>query len=1123
MSTSQQPAPSTATTVAPAGSALPQSEGAALVGTILVVDDDPAIAELLSVTLRRQGYRVQTAGDAHEALELARHEPPELLLVDLVMPGVDGLELVTLLREQVGLATTPVIFVSALHDPASKARGFAHGGVDYLTKPFRGEELVARVRSHLQLHRARCELETRERQLEELLGEVNQEVLASEQALNRRTAQVDALFAAIPDVVFVTDPDGVYLDGNTQLERLLGRSLEDIVGRTDAELFPGHLGQVLTDRHACVLAEDRPVVDEHSVPTADGGEVLLETITVPVRGPDDSLLGVLGVGRDITDRHGEREALRRSQSALLHAQEVAELGSWEVDLRTGEMTWSEQTYRLLDVDPQHPVSPDEVLSLVHVDDRDRVRQALRSALQGGPEDVEHRLARRPQGWVRQRARVERAADGTPLQMIGTVLDITAAKQHERDLEQEQQRLQDALETARAAAFEWDVPSDMLRPSQRWLSLLGYDLDRDGPVTAQAWLTWVYPAQLPAMRDGLERLLAGHDERHEMEFRLQHRDGRWLWLRGISRVTHWLPDGAPRTVRGLIIDITHEKAHQEQLSFVAEHDGLTGLINRQRFSDHVRDELLTNRGPQERLAVVCLDLDAFEEINQVHGRGAGNQLLVEIATRLLRCVGDRHRVARIGGDEFAVAVPVSGGSQGWRDAVEELYDAVTRPITLQGRSLQATASIGVTLHPQNRDADAEQLLRQADQAVYQAKLAGKDRYHLFDTEHDANRRERYQLIDEVHAALSDEQFVLYYQPQVNMHTGEVLGFESLIRWQHPERGLLPPGAFIPQLAGHPLSVELGDWVIEEALAQLARWRAAGMWTTVTVNIDTSQLYDPTFGARLEAQLAAEPEVDPTQLGIEILETGALEDLDHVAQLVRLIRNLGVSVALDDFGTGYSSLTLLKRLAANVVKIDRSFVMELLGDPEHALIIDSVVGLARNFERLVLAEGVETVEHGSLLLELGCELAQGFGIARPMPADQVWDWAERWQPPQEWRHVDPMPADRMPAMLAEIEHRVWLQQLRAYLTGVRPTPPALEPTKCRLGTWLERVRQEHDAAPIGDLIEQHLALHAIAERLVQPDPSPPPHGASPTSLAADGLEQLEVQSRELLAQLVRWRHA
>ena len=1117
VSTSQQPAPSTATTVAPAGSALPQSEVAAVAGSILVVDDDPAIAELLSVTLRRQGYRVQTAGDADEALELARHEPPELLLVDLVMPGVDGLEIVTLLREQVGLATTPVIFVSALHDPASKARGFAHGGVDYLTKPFRREELVARVRSHLQLHRARRELETRERQLEELLGEVNQEVLASEQALNRRTAQVDALFAAIPDVVFVTGPDGIYLDGNPQLERLLGRSLEDIVGRTDAELFPGHLGQVLTDRHARVLAEDRPVVDEHSVPTADGGEVLLETITVPVRGPDGSLLGVLGVGRDITDRHREREALRRSQSALLHAQEVAELGSWEVDLRTGEMTWSEQTYRLLDVDPQHPVSPDEVLSLVHVDDRDRVRQALRSALQGGPEDVEHRLARRPQGWVRQRARVERAADGTPLQMIGTVLDITASKQHERDLEQEQQRLQDALETARAAAFEWDVPSDMLRPSQRWLSLLGYDLDRDGPVTAQAWLTWVYPAQLPAMRDGLERLLAGHDERHEMEFRLQHRDGRWLWLRGISRVTHWLPDGAPRTVRGLIIDITHEKAHQEQLSFVAEHDGLTGLINRQRFSDHVRDELLTNRGPQERLAVVCLDLDAFEEINQLHGRGAGNQLLVEIATRLLRCVGDRHRVARIGGDEFAVAVPVSGGSQGWRDAVEELYDAVTRPITLQGRSLHATASIGVTLHPQNRDVDAEQLLRQADQAVYQAKLAGKDRYHLFDTEHDATSRARYRLIDEVYTAIVEDQFVLYYQPQVNMRTGEVIGLEALIRWQHPQQGLLPPGAFIAQLAGHPVSIEIGDWVIEAALAQLTRWQAAGFDTAVSVNIDTSQLYDPHFGPRLERQLADHPSIPPAHFGIEILETGALEDLDRVAELVDDLRALGSSVALDDFGTGFSSLTLLKRLHADFIKIDRSFVMELLGDREHALIIDSVVTLSRNFGRNVLAEGVETEAHGVLLLELGCDLAQGFGIARPMPADQVLDWVGRWQPPASWSGVEPVAADRLPALLASIEHRVWVENLRAHLEGSWSAPPPLDPTRCRLGAWLARMEDHPGRQPPEELRGHHIALHDAARELV----AATDEGAAASGAAAD-LATVERASEALRAALERWRH-
>ena len=1083
-------------------------------GTVLVVDDDVGVLEMLRTLLQQQGYRVLATRNPDDAIAMAAEEAPELVLLDVLMPGIDGLELARRLREQAGLAAAPVIFLSALHDAESKARGFAHGGVDYLTKPFRRDELLARVRSHLQLHRVRQQLQQREAQLEELLGSVSEEVVASERALSRRTAELTALFAALPDVVFVKDRDGVYIDGNPRFEALLGRPLTEILGRTDEELFPAAMAEMLRNGDRATLRSGAPVTTEEWLDLADRTPVLLETIKAPVRDATGTVLGLIGIARDVTVRHRGQEALCRSQAELLQAQEVAGLGSWQVDLRTGEMTWSAPTYRLLGLEPGDPIPRRDVLTLVHQEDRQRVGEVWQEAKRDGSGEVEHRLARDPGRWVRQRVRVERDSDGAPARALGTVLDVTTQKQHELAHEAEQARLNDALAAARAATWEWDITTDQLQLSQRWCEMLGYDPHRDGTLTASAWANWIHPEHAPTVREALDRLVSGGEDRHELEFRLQRRDGRWLWVRGLSRVTELAATGEVTRVAGLIIDVTHEKAHQEQLSFVADHDGLTGLINRQRFSHHLREELLTDRGPRERLAVVSLDLDAFESINATHGRAAGNQLLVEIATRLLRCVGDRHRVARIGGDEFVVAVPVPAGQGAWREVVEELYDAVTRPITLQGRSLQATASIGVTLHPQARDSDAEQLLRQADQAVYQAKLAGKDRYHLFDTERDAHSRERYQLIDEVHAALAEEQFLLHYQPQVNMRTGEVLGFEALIRWQHPERGLLPPSAFISQLAGHPVSIEIGDWVIEESLQQLARWQEAGLQTSVSVNTDTAQLYDPAFARRLEAQLAAQPGVAPHQLGIEILETGALEDLAHVAELVDHLRGLGVSVALDDFGTGYSSLTLLKRLGADVVKIDRSFVMELLEDTEHALIVESVVGLARNFDRDVLAEGVETDAHGVLLLELGCELAQGFGIARPMPAEQAMAWTDAWQPPALWQDVRRVPADRMPALLAEIEHRVWVEQLHAHLDGTRVAPPALDPAVCRLGGWLQRMGKLGGERSVDALVARHHELHEAAASLVTATTGPP-EGA--------GIEELRVASQELLAALAAWRRA
>ena len=1010
-----------------------QDEGTASSGSILVVDDDPGVVELLSTLLTRQGYDVRATGSPDEAIALAALAPPELVLLDVLLPGMDGPELARALREQAGPALAPVIYLSRLHDAESKARGFANGGVDYLTKPLRREELLARVRMHLQLHRVRRQLQEREAELELLLGTASEQALPPEHALHRRTAVLSALFDAIPDTVFVKDPTGVYVDGNTSLATAMGRPLDEVIGRTDHELFDAGFADRLREGDRATLAGEAPHITEEWVRLPDGGRALLETIRTPIRDATGAALGLIGIARDVTARHRDREELTRSRAELVEAQEVAGLGSWRFDLRTGQLTGSEQTYRMLGLSSGVPLRPRDVLGLVHPEDRDGVLDAWRAARTGGCGEVEHRLARDPSRWLRVRMRFERDARGRRARAMGTVLEITDTKLRDLARDAEQHRLDDALTAARAATYEWDVASGVITVSQRWHELLAYDPQRDGPLTAATFRSWVHPDQATVVGEALQQLLEGPEEQHELEFRVQRRDGRWVWVRSISRPSEHDADGEVIRVSGLIVDITHEKAHREQLSFVAEHDGLTGLITRQRFSEHLREELFTEGGPQERLAVVSLDLDGIEAVNATHGRAVGNQLLVEIATRLLRTVGDRYRVARTGGDEFAVAVAVGPDPDGWRRAVEELYDAVTRPITLQGRSIQATASIGVTLFPQARDSDAEQLLRQADQAVYQAKLAGKDRYHLFDTEHDATSRARYRLIDEIHTAIAEDQLVLHYQPQVNMRTGEIIGLEALVRWQHPVRGLLPPAAFIAQLAGHPVSIEIGDWVIGAALEQLARWKAVGFDTVVSVNIDTSQLYDPTFRPRLARQLARHPSITPAQFAIEILETGALEDLDRVAELVDDLRSLGSSVALDDFGTGFSSLTLLKRLHANFVKIDRSFVMELLEDPEHALIIDSVVTLARNFDRNVLAEGVETEAHGILLLELGCDLAQGFGIAHPMPAQQVLDWVDSWQPPAAWSGVDPIAADRLPAPLAAIGHRVWIENLRAHLEG------------------------------------------------------------------------------------------
>ena len=336
-------------------------------------------------------------------------------------------------------------------------------------------------------------------------------------------------------------------------------------------------------------------------------------------------------------------------------------------------------------------------------------------------------------------------------------------------------------------------------------------------------------------------------------------------------------------------------------------------------------------------------------------------------------------------------------------LSRLLLACAQSVQVGDLSLHVSASLGVTFYPQPQDIDADQLLRQADQAMYQAKLSGKNRFHFFDAEQDSSIRGHHESVERIRLALDNQEFVLHYQPKVNMGSGQIIGAEALIRWQHPEKGLLAPAVFLPVIEDHPLAVSIGEWVIDTALTHMEIWQAAGLDFGVSVNIGARQLQQSDFVDRLKFILAKHPQVNPASLELEVLETSALEDIAQVSQVIEDCGQIGVTCALDDFGTGYSSLTYLKRLRVAMLKIDQSFVRDMLEDPDDLAILQGIIGLAASFKRHVIAEGVETVAHGSLLMQLGCELGQGYGIARPMPAAQMPQWATEWQPDVVWSEL------------------------------------------------------------------------------------------------------------------------
>ncbi|MDD2800387.1 MAG: EAL domain-containing protein [Methylococcales bacterium] len=577
-------------------------------------------------------------------------------------------------------------------------------------------------------------------------------------------------------------------------------------------------------------------------------------------------------------------------------------------------------------------------------------------------------------------------------------------------------------------------------------------------------------------------------------------------------------GHARHYVALFSDITTLKEHEKELEHIAHYDALTNLPNRVLLADRLHQSMAQAQRHSQPLAVAYLDLDGFKAINDNYGHEAGDQLLIAATANMKNALREGDTLARLGGDEFVAVLLNLADIEASVPVLIRLLAAAAEPVHIGDLILQVSASLGITFYPQSEDIDADQLLRQADQAMYVAKQAGKNRYHVFDAEQDSSIRGHHESLGHIRDALAAREFVLHYQPKVNMRTGTVTGAEALIRWQHPERGLLPPIVFLPVIEDHPLAVELGEWVIDSALTQMEIWRAEGLSIPVSVNISARQLQQSDFVERLRAILAAHPEIMPSSLELEVLETSALEDMGKVSRIIHDCRNIGIKFALDDFGTGYSSLTYLKHLPVTLLKIDQSFVRDMLDDPDDMAIVEGVLGLATVFRRDVIAEGVETVAHGELLLQLGCEMAQGYGIARPMPADQLPNWAATWRPDPAWINLPSVNRNDIPLLFASVEHRAWIAAIAAYVTGERELPQSFSHRECRFLTWLKGDNNlRHTALPAFQAIELlHRQLHITAEELMELQ------AQGRNSEALVRLGELQALGNELLEQLKIMAH-
>jgi diguanylate cyclase (GGDEF)-like protein/PAS domain S-box-containing protein len=525
--------------------------------------------------------------------------------------------------------------------------------------------------------------------------------------------------------------------------------------------------------------------------------------------------------------------------------------------------------------------------------------------------------------------------------------------------------------------------------------------------------------------------------------------------------------------GVFSDITHIRETQNRLESLAHYDALTSLPNRVLFADRMNQALAQSLRHKSLMAVGYLDLDMFKPINDTHGHHVGDKLLVEIAHRLKDCVRSGDTVARLGGDEFALLLVDLENVEESTQVLIRMLSSIAAPVLIGNLSLGVSASIGITLYPLD-NSDADTLLRHADQAMYTAKQSGRNNFVIFDAEQDRLARSRRELLTGVRLALDRHEFVLYYQPKINMRLGKVVGVEALIRWRHPGLGLLTPAHFLTAIENSDLSVQVDRWVIGAAIRQMSEWASKGLSMPVSVNITARLMHQPNLDVWLQEEFDKYPNVPHSWLELEILETAALEDIAIVSKAIESCGRIGVSFALDDFGTGYSSLTYLKRLPTTALKIDRTFIANMLDDMEDLAIVEGVLGLAAAFNLKVVAEGVESASQGNMLVQYGCDVAQGFGLALPMQAAKLEEWLSTFQLGYEWS-LSTMPLQRedLPLLSAELAHRRWIDQvLAAEENSAAAAHINLDIHGCGFGRWYDRRGREKYG-----FLDEYVSIHPI----------------------------------------------
>lgn len=786
--------------------------------------------------------------------------------------------------------------------------------------------------------------------------------------------------------MLVQDADGVVTAANPTVECILGVTLDQLQGLVAGDPRWGYI-----DEHGQpVPVEDMPAT-----------QALASGSPTPSR--------VIGVYRPSTDRVGEHvwvdvhaEPLYRSADVPPYAvvstfSVIAGSRARELQLAqahrlyrlvveqstdvvalvspVGTVLWvSPAVTRVLGYEP-HELIGVNAPDIVHPDDAEAGRIAFRALLTGAPPATTLRRLRHKDGryvWVEFSARVVNGADGHATRVVTTMRDVSVRTQAEHDRDAAVHRFDVAMRFAPIGMVIASLDGTMLEVNDSFADFLGHPADT---LVGQQILNMILEEDRDDASDTVRRVLAGEPPAVNTEQRYQHADGSVVWGRRSLAVVRD-EAGAPLYFLGQVVNITERKKVQAEMATLAMTDPLTGLPNRLVLLDRLSHALAIARRDGNRVGVLFLDLDLFKQVNDTFGHEAGDEVLRQVGTRLTSTVREEDTALRLGGDEFILLCESVTHPDEVQQLAERVSVAISAPYDIGDERAQITVSIGIAI---GDGPSAEALLAQADASMYRAKQSGRSSVSVYEDAAAADVIDRLTLESELHHAVDNEQLRLHYQPVVALATGAVQGYEALLRWQHPTRGIVPPDRFLPSVEHSRLIVTIGNWVLNRACHDASSWPGSA---SVAVNISARHLARADFPDTVRESLARSG-LDPTRLCLEITESSVLHTSTSTLSSTNALLDLGVSLALDDFGTGQSSIAALHKLRLNAIKIDRSFVADLPGSATAANLVDGLIHLGRGLGLDVIAEGIETPEQAAWLIDHHCPHGQGFFYGRPQP--------------------------------------------------------------------------------------------------------------------------------------------